>query len=129
MVLTVVMTFYLLSCDDAEYDLNNPFDPANMDLDPPALFFHPFEISADLGSPISQNHLQNHLQNHVKIIPKSIPNRADSSQNHFKIIVKSFKNQGKRFGPGQCLSSISTPLRSKNMIFCEICAECRGASF
>ncbi len=53
MVLTVVMTFYLLSCDDAEYDLNNPFDPENMDLDPPALFFHPFEISADLGSPIS----------------------------------------------------------------------------
>ena len=41
MVLTVVMTFTYYH-DDAEYDLNNPFDPANMDLDPPGLF-HPFE--------------------------------------------------------------------------------------
>ena len=53
MVLTVVVTLNLLSCDDAKYDLNNPFDPENMDLDPPALFFHPFEIGAGLGSPIS----------------------------------------------------------------------------
>ena len=52
-VLTIVMTLHLLSCDDAKYDLNNPFDPENMDLDPPALFFHPFEIRSDLGSPIS----------------------------------------------------------------------------
>ena len=52
-VFTAIMTLHLLSCGDAKYDLNNPFDPENMDLDPPALFFHPFEISADLGSPIS----------------------------------------------------------------------------
>ena len=32
----VVVTF---SCEDADYDLDNPFDPINIDLDPPALFF------------------------------------------------------------------------------------------
>ena len=33
------------------------------------------------------------------------------------------------FGPGQCLGSISTPRRSKNMILGGICKEFRGASF
>ena len=32
-----------VSCEDAEYELDNPFDPSNMALDPPALFFHPPE--------------------------------------------------------------------------------------
>ncbi len=50
---TIVLSLYLLSCDEAEYKLDNPFDPENMDLNPPALFFHPFEISTVLGSPIS----------------------------------------------------------------------------
>ena len=33
------MIAVIFSCEDANYDLNNPFDPSNMDLDPPALFF------------------------------------------------------------------------------------------
>ena len=42
-----------VSCEDAEYELDNPFDPSNMDLDPPALFFHPPEINADIGTQLS----------------------------------------------------------------------------
>ena len=34
---------FLLSCQEAEYQLNNPSDPFNMDLIPPALFIHPSE--------------------------------------------------------------------------------------
>ena len=37
------------SCEDADYDLDNPYDPTNMDLDPPALFFHPPDVSTSLG--------------------------------------------------------------------------------
>ena len=43
----------IFSCEDANYDLNNPFDPSNIDLDPPALFFHPPEINASMGESIS----------------------------------------------------------------------------
>ena len=46
-------TFLLFSCEEANYELDNPFDPENMDLDPPALFFHPPEINATVGDPIS----------------------------------------------------------------------------
>ena len=46
-------TFLLFSCEDANYELDNPFDPENMDLEPPALFFHPPEINATVGDPIS----------------------------------------------------------------------------
>ena len=46
----VVLAF---SCEDANYDLDNPYDPGNMDLDPPALFFHPPQVSTSLGEPIS----------------------------------------------------------------------------
>ncbi len=49
----VVLSLFILSCEEASYNLDNPFDPENMDLDPPALFFHPFEINADIGNPIS----------------------------------------------------------------------------
>ena len=48
--------FFILlafSCEDADYDLDNPYDPSNMDLDPPALFFHPPEVSTSLGESIS----------------------------------------------------------------------------
>ena len=47
------MIAVIFSCEDANYDLNNPFDPSNMDLDPPALFFHPPEINASMGESIS----------------------------------------------------------------------------
>ena len=43
----------IFSCEEANYDLDNPFDPSNMDLDPPALFFHPPEINANEGELIS----------------------------------------------------------------------------
>ena len=45
-LLLIVLAF---SCEDANYDLDNPYDPNNMDLDPPALFFHPPEVSTSLG--------------------------------------------------------------------------------
>ena len=48
-----LVLFLLFSCEEANYELDNPFDPENMDLDPPALFFHPPEINAIVGSPIS----------------------------------------------------------------------------
>ena len=48
-----LVLFLLFSCEEANYELDNPFDPENMDLDPPALFFHPPEINATVGSPIS----------------------------------------------------------------------------
>ena len=44
---------FIFSCDEASYDLNNPFDPENMDLEAPALFFHPAEINTQLNSSIS----------------------------------------------------------------------------
>ncbi|MBT3179446.1 MAG: hypothetical protein HOB40_08450 [Candidatus Marinimicrobia bacterium] len=44
---------FIFSCDEASYDLNNPFDPENMDLDPPALFFHPSEIDTKKDSSFS----------------------------------------------------------------------------
>ena len=43
----------MFSCDETKYDLDNPYDPENMDMDAPALFFHPPEIRAYLGESIS----------------------------------------------------------------------------
>jgi len=44
----------LFSCNDAEYQLDNEFDPTNLDLEPPAVFFHPGVIDTlsvgDTGS-------------------------------------------------------------------------------
>ena len=44
----------LFSCNDAEYQLDNEFDPANLDLESPAAFFHPGVIDTlsvgDTGS-------------------------------------------------------------------------------
>ena len=42
-----------ISCEEAEYSLDNPFDPENIDLRPTALFFHPPEILAELDTSIS----------------------------------------------------------------------------
>jgi hypothetical protein len=41
------------ACEEASYQLDNPFDPANIDLEPPALFFHPPEIVGEVGQSIS----------------------------------------------------------------------------
>jgi len=43
----------LFSCEEANYQLDNVSDPWNMDLEPPALFFHPTNIPAPLGSEIT----------------------------------------------------------------------------
>ena len=44
----------LFSCNDAEYQLDNEFDPANLGIEPPAAFFHPGVIDTfsvgDTGS-------------------------------------------------------------------------------
>ena len=49
----VLCSFIFFTCDDATYDLDNPNDPENMDLEPPALFFHPSEIDTKLDSSFS----------------------------------------------------------------------------
>jgi len=35
------MIIFLLSCDDVEYQLDNEFDPENLNLSSPTIFFHP----------------------------------------------------------------------------------------
>lgn len=47
----VVITIY--SCEEAEYLLDNPSDPENMDLVPPALFFHPPQVDVKLDTVVS----------------------------------------------------------------------------
>ena len=51
-VLRFLIIIVVISCEDPDYNLNNPFDPNNMDLDPPALFFHPFILDASFGETI-----------------------------------------------------------------------------
>jgi len=46
------MGLLLFSCEDAEYSLDNSFDPKNLGLDPPALFFHPTIVNVTVGNPI-----------------------------------------------------------------------------
>lgn len=48
----LLLLLIIVSCDDAEYDLDNIYDPENMDLEPPALFFHPYEIDAQMDEMI-----------------------------------------------------------------------------
>jgi len=49
----IFISLLLSSCEEASYVLDNPFDPENMDLKPPALFFHPSDINAILDTSIS----------------------------------------------------------------------------
>ena len=46
----ISLTWLLFSCQDAKYNFDNINDPLNMDLEPPALFFHPFEIETSINS-------------------------------------------------------------------------------
>ena len=39
----------VISCNDASYELDNEFDPENLGLDPPTIFFHPAELSLTVG--------------------------------------------------------------------------------
>ena len=52
LVLWIPLSF-LLYCEDAKYSLDNPFDPENIDLRPPALFFHPPEIHTTIDTSIA----------------------------------------------------------------------------
>ena len=38
-----------ISCNDASYNLDNEFDPENLGLDPPTIFFHPAEMNLTVG--------------------------------------------------------------------------------
>ena len=38
-----------ISCNDASYSLDNEFDPENLELDPPTIFFHPAEMNLTVG--------------------------------------------------------------------------------
>ena len=49
----ILILVFLFSCEEAEYILDNPSDPANMDLVPPALFFHPPEINVKLDTVVA----------------------------------------------------------------------------
>ena len=42
--------FLSISCEDATYKFDNKNDPLNMDLEPPALFFHPSKIETFINS-------------------------------------------------------------------------------
>ena len=53
LLLVCIFLLPLLSCEDAQYSLDNPFDPENIDLRPPALFFHPPEILTTIDTSIS----------------------------------------------------------------------------
>ena len=44
------LIFLLISCEDAKYKFDNKNDPLNMDLEPPALFFHPSKIETFINS-------------------------------------------------------------------------------
>jgi len=46
----ISLIFILISCEDAKYKFDNKNDPLNMDLEPPALFFHPSKIETFINS-------------------------------------------------------------------------------
>ena len=51
--LRIIFLLYLLiinACKEAVYKFDNVNDPFNMDLEPPALFFHPSEIKTFVNS-------------------------------------------------------------------------------
>ena len=51
-ILFIIIILTSFSCEDAEFELDNVFDPDNLGLDAPALFFHPTVISAEVGDTI-----------------------------------------------------------------------------
>ena len=42
----IFVLIFLYSCDDAKYELDNEFDPENLDLNSPTIFFHPPEFES-----------------------------------------------------------------------------------
>ena len=47
--ITGVIIFFSISCNDASYNLDNEFDPENLGLEPPTIFFHPAEMNLSVG--------------------------------------------------------------------------------
>ena len=47
--ITGFIILLFISCNDASYNLDNEFDPENLGLDPPTIFFHPAEMSLTVG--------------------------------------------------------------------------------
>ena len=47
--ITGFIILLFISCNDASYNLDNEFDPENLGLDPPTIFFHPAEMSLTIG--------------------------------------------------------------------------------
>ncbi len=47
--ITGFIILLFISCNDASYNLDNEFDPENLGLDPPTIFFHPAEMSLAVG--------------------------------------------------------------------------------
>ena len=77
----IVAFIFLLSCDDANYQLDNEFDPENLGLSSPTIFFHPPEFesikvdsssSFELYSYEVQNAAGAHLQ--IEFDSEIIPN-------------------------------------------------------
>ena len=44
-----IVVVLIVSCNDARYELDNEFDPENLGLDPPTIFFHPAELNLTVG--------------------------------------------------------------------------------
>lgn len=45
-----IVFVYFFSCEDVNYQLDNEFDPENLNLNPPTIFFHPSEFeSVEVG--------------------------------------------------------------------------------
>jgi len=47
--ITGFIILLFISCNDASYNLDNEFDPENLELDPPTIFFHPAEMNLTVG--------------------------------------------------------------------------------
>ena len=41
-----IVFVYFFSCEDVNYQLDNEFDPENLNLNPPTIFFHPSEFES-----------------------------------------------------------------------------------
>ena len=49
-IILLLYLFIINACEEAVYKFDNVNDPFNMDLEPPALFFHPSEIKTFVNS-------------------------------------------------------------------------------
>ncbi|MBH10879.1 MAG: hypothetical protein CMG74_11125 [Candidatus Marinimicrobia bacterium] len=52
-LLLLALATCFLACEDAEYQLDNLSDPLNLDLTPPAIFFHPSKFNRGVNDTFS----------------------------------------------------------------------------